>query len=240
AGGWIIELRGYTYHKDGLNFLRKTLVKNLQKFDQYAQTTGQDLPVHQLIPGGSDPINGKVSHVCLLAFDAVTNPARDHFKTINHSLVSQLLLPAAAGGMGMGPEGAAGMGSPAGMPAGMPPAAGGPMGAGGPGGPEGMGAPVQKTRTPLLASDRVTTMNAGGFPEGSPMFTPPPGGPAGPGGPGGSQPTTGPRMPKPKTRYEFVVSFIWKEPLPSEGTGGADGATGSATPAPGMPGMPGI
>ncbi len=200
GGGWVIEVRGSTHHKDGKLFLRRSLVRNLQKFNQFAAATGEK-KVPALLPGVPDPVKEKVSHVFMLAYVEVP-PSQP---LVGTSLVDQL--------MG-GPKTAApGEGPPVPGPAPMPP---GPVGPPGPGGvPGAVGAPW----VPLQALG--SAQGGVGFPPpavGVPPVVPPVGGPAVP-------------AQKVKPRYEFVVCFIWREPL------GPDSATPppAAAPTPPMP-----
>ena len=218
GGGWVVEVRGFTYHKDELNFLRQTLIKNLQKVDYYAQATGQDMPVDRIIPGGTDPVIGKVSYVALLDFFADVNPARNQFKKINTSRIAQLILPQAGGTGELGPDG---------MPIGGSPGdefSGGPEGFAGDGTGVG-GAAAAPPWTPwgktAVGLGQPGAEGGEGYPGGIP------GGEEYPGGPEGTQPIVRPGF-KPKPRYEFVVSFIWKEPV-AGGTADA-AADASVTP----------
>ena len=62
GAGWVVEIRGYTDHKDGVRLPRRTLLlKNLQNMDQFAAAK-DDKKIGKYIVGVADPVKGKVSH----------------------------------------------------------------------------------------------------------------------------------------------------------------------------------
>ncbi len=266
GGGWVVELRGYTYHNMGTQFLRRALIANLKKWDQFAAQTATPAEIQKIIPGGTDPVgkdkDGKplVSHAFLLMSQPDNNPAPNQFKFIGRPVIDSLI----SGG------GATTPGGPPSMPGGPPSMPGGPGGGdplagfakamGGPGGPFGAGSTggwVPLTASGSTGGNPLSPFSGGGpgGPVGGtgegPGGVPPPGqiagGPGGglpgapsmPGFPGvGGQPS-GPAMTfgrKPKTRYEFVACFLWREPTPTDPTPAAAASDTTTSTAPAMPG----
>jgi hypothetical protein len=230
--GWVVEIRGYTDHKEGQRFIRNALLKNLQKFDTFAK--GED-KVGRYIVGVQDPIKGKVSHAFTYKVWMVDDAQSNTFVNINQSFLDRLLSSAGGGsqgsGSGAGPKVVSGMGGAGG--AGGPTAAG-PMGAGSAGGAGGAGGGGGEAPTAL--GPAWSGLAAGGGAEGAGGFGGPGGkGPGGPanfgsamGGPGlGRGPGAPPAIPagngdaskgtskEERRRFEFVVMLIWREPVPS-------------------------
>lgn len=237
GGGWIFELRGYTFYETerlkGPQFLRNCLIQNLKKFDTFASQGQADQKVAAIIPGATDPVKGKMSHVFLLRaspFDAtLTQPQSSPF--IANSLIETLIR--GGGGAGSSPPSSLGTGGMSDDPGAggagrLPGAPGGASGGAGGGG-----------WTPLTLSG---TGGGGGFNPGMPS-TPDSGAAAGgpgasapglPTGPGASAPGLPPGIPgmpaaggpqpaatgakKSKIRYDFVVCFVWREPTPTDPT----------------------
>ncbi len=228
GAGWVVEVRGYTYHTDGYEFVRYTLVRNLQEAGlKYAQETdpnkaGKYIP--DLQDPRKDPVLGKVSHSFLYAqkVTKANDPARkDQPITLTlaaTSTIDRLVAgtPAATGGTDGGTPG--GGGSPGVGP-------GGPMGTGVGGSPEG-NSPGGPGGTPgagwaglLRGGSAASTLGGGFFGGGEEGPGGMPGVPPGvvPGGPQGVGPGVGPGVtpanPKnAKQLTEFVVYFIWMEP----------------------------
>lgn len=241
GGGWVIELRGYTYHHVGTDFLRKALIANLKKWDQFAAKTADEKEIQSVIPGGTDPVgkdkDGKplVTHPFLLVSQKVENPSPNQFQHIGRSWIDSLVQPAAAGGpggmmpggLGEGEEGRdggmmPGAMTPGGMP-GMPGAGGGasgwsPLTASGGGAATG-GMMPGGMQPGVMAGpgggDLDSEAGGPGMPGGMPGM------PGMPGTPGGA---TTPGARKTKPRYEFVACFIWREPTPTDPTPTADEA----------------
>jgi type IV pilus assembly protein PilM len=214
--GWIVEIRGYTNHKDGTNFLRKTLIKNLQKADRFAAETGRDFPISQIIPEGKDPVEGKISHVFLLKSETDPTPPRNQFRIIQQSWIATVMQPAKATSAG-----------PGAMYADINPEESrrdGPPGApGAPGGAPGSStSPASRPWTPLIGAEATLL---------DPLQPQPGSAPGGPSAIDPMNPTGQPRLPpgvKLKPRYEFVVCLIWREPI-SDATTTSETRT-SATP----------
>ncbi|HVK16830.1 MAG TPA: type IV pilus assembly protein PilM [Fimbriiglobus sp.] len=259
GGGWVIELRGYTYHNGGRNFLRKALIQNLKKWDQFAEKTATEKDIQAVIPGGTDPVRkdkeGKplVTHPFLLAVSKIDNPSPNQTR-YSQSLIDTLM---AGGGVAGAPGGPAGFGKPGDTGAGED--TGGLMAPGGMPGMPGAGGGGAAGWAPLTASGSGGAaggmggmmrpgMPGGGMPgmpgmpgdeAGAGPGMPPPGMPGMPGmpggqaGPGGVTPQAGRKT---KPRYDFVACFIWREPTPTDPTpaagesGGTTAPTGGSTP----------
>ena len=251
GGGWVIEIRGYTEHESGLRFLNGALLKNLQRFDEFAQLTkkadGTENKMEELLPGTKDPVDGTVSHAMLLLRQDDENPQQGQFKYINNSIIRGLI-PRAGGGAGEfgAPPGDMGRG-PGGPPMDMGSSDGGEYGD-----ETGLATGGESLNPPWTPISPVSTIagvsgvgggdafGEGGMP-GGPMMSGGPGGPpagiggfgggssdASPGGPFSSPGTTpgiapSGQLAKVKKRYEFVAVIIWREPTPTDFTPAADG-----------------
>lgn len=230
GAGWVVEIRGYTYHVDGFDFVRYTLVRNLQEagttFAQATDPTKAGLFIPDLKDPKKDPVLGKVSHSFLFA-QQVTKAAdlkKDQVVTLSLAATSQIdrLLGGAAPAAGPGEGGPGGAQTPGGGPSvGSPSVLGsqdsGPGGVpGGPGGlPGGMGGGGGSAWTGLLRNQGAAGRTLGGpgdgfFRPGAGMGIPGAGGDeGGVGGPVVAQPVNSKNT---KQLTEFVVYFIWMEP----------------------------
>ena len=251
GGGWVFEVRGYTYHDSTVNFVKRALLRNFQTFNTFAAQNDPNKRVEAVIAGAKDPVGPegagdekkpRVSHAFLLVVQPSTNPGTpEAFDYINTSYIDMLLGGGAAGGIGgMGGPSMGGMGAP-GM--GGPSMGGAPVGEGSSG--DGMGGaaatgPVAPPWTPLQAGGSAGGSMGGlrGMGEGGPGFGGSPGrsgppsfgGPSGPPGmpgfgstgPGGAAATTRPATTKKRT--EFVLCFVWREPTPTDPTPTAESA----------------
>jgi type IV pilus assembly protein PilM len=262
--GWFLEVRGYTYHKDGINFVRSTFLDNLRS---------RKLVMSPLNDPSAHPLKLDVSHVAILAHDAQVLSPTHHppFIYINSGLHLNDGVKGSGRVSGAAPPPASSSG---GGSSGQMSVGDGTGGAGGGGGSSkrqdpwtGMGGALGAAGS--LGGSAPTDRGAGGYP-GAPAGigggggnVQLPGGPAG-GGFGGS-PAGGSSVPEPKLkagerkRTEFVIVFYWKEPLPSEpkdqggdqsaslegggdvsgsdrGSGGYPGYGGGGYPGPGGPG----
>lgn len=182
GGGWIVEIRGYTYYNtpriNNSDFLKRSLIRNLQNADVFIETVLKDENKFNVyLPGVADPVKGKISYV----FPYSANEYKPNIDVLGTSpldfLVDSVMKSA---------------GAPQGVPGAPTPGAGASPPAGS--GTAGRWSPPGR--------------NAGG---GTPA----------PSGPGASL--------SKKTRYDFVIMFIWKEPIPS-GTVGADKPAPTAAP----------
>jgi type IV pilus assembly protein PilM len=184
--GWVVEVRGYTYHHMKRSFIIDTFVENLARRGKVVVPKEGDKPAETAPMGGAeedkdaanDPlkaVQGRISHVVLL--DVKTKPAGEggNFELIGNSFVDGLM----RGGMGVGGAMAMG-GEPGGGPGGMPASMKRMMGGGGGGGgtddaPATPGSPARDGWVPL--GGQVS----GGFAMGRGM-----GGEPGMGGPAGA------------------------------------------------------
>ena len=253
--GWLVEVRGYTWHKAKVEFITKAVVANfgrLAKEGKAGETAAPTTATSQAdtkpaapkaaqvdpeqktssAPATNEPmahpIWNRVSHAVLYTFDDEINPDPLQFKLINSSNISAF----AAGGA------AASGGGPG----------GGGRFAGGEGGGEGG---VQRGGTgrswqPLSGTGggAVSVGGGGGRGEGfrgqiaEAMRMGRPG--VGPGAslslrPGQTTPTPTPTdaataaaKRKKHVRTEFIIFFVWREPIPSDGLLGTPGEGGSA------------
>jgi hypothetical protein len=211
--GWVLEVRGYTYHKGELRFIMETFAENLR--------TGKprwDAATNKLVweKGVVVPVNDPsgrwrkldISHVAIYCYDSAKLTPADPsqgFKYIQGGLfLNSLVSGKAGGGAGM-PMGGAGAGAGAG--AGMAPMAGAP-GGNAPGGPAGGGA--TRARGDWVGLGGALAAGGGG---GGGMGVPPiPGASRGSGTLSDSKALkSGERL-----RTEFVILFYWHEPLPTE------------------------
>ncbi len=249
--GWVVELRGYTFHHDRETFVREVLLENLARLGIRAETPpAAERPAAQAAaeprpaggnpppapaPGGTppkaakvedkEPVVNKVSHFVL--YDSKFKPSDETstFDLINRSSLDEVVKGGGGGGERGGPPG--GMG-PGGGPPGAPGAPGG-----GPGGGSAMGGPGGN---PMGGSGGG---GGGGEKESGPsrdswtsLLTLTVGGGGGAGRPAAQAGVPGPGQPgaaQPSAakqahhfRTEFVVMFVWKEPTPSDSLRGME------------------
>jgi type IV pilus assembly protein PilM len=149
GSGWVVELRGYTYHNGGRQFVRDTLVYNLNKFGHSLPRWGRknwrkfSPPTAPAAAGATtggvtatpatnlpdDPVLQRVSHAFIYNVWPVKEGQSSHIHT---SYVSMLLSGGGGGGQDGGPSGpgmpgggqGTGMAGAGGIPM-MPPGAGG-------------------------------------------------------------------------------------------------------------------
>lgn len=223
GAGWVVEVRGYTFHRDSWVFVRDSLIYNLQNFHRFAQKT-DPVKVGKVLHNVNDPVLGRVSHVFLAAekitkADTITpkNPLK--LDLLNKSLLNTLVpsvgaaggdaggggtggIPGGGGMIGAGAGGGSPDGGGEGGKAGMYGAGmGGP--GGGPGGAAGGGWKGLLRGTVSGGGDFGNMLGEGGG--GIPGF----------GGPTGGTNTAGSR-PKSQQLTEFIVYFIWREPTPTD------------------------
>ncbi|MGL4555516.1 MAG: type IV pilus assembly protein PilM [Gemmataceae bacterium] len=251
--GWVIEISGYTFHRNKAAFVRDTLMANIARMGIKAEVKPADgaEPPKDGTPAAppaaapaaegatkvddisstKEPVVNRISHVLLYQYLPKETGDTSGFELIGNGAVDALVNGTAGGAMG-GPGGMPGPGGPMG---GMP----GPEGAAG-GGTE-VAKPSRSGWMPL--SSRAGTGGGGpggmmGGPGGMMGRGGMPGGPAssgaipGPGGPGGPAGPVGPN-PGGHTRTEFIIVLIWQEPLPSDGLRCPEG---EGTPGGGAPG----
>jgi type IV pilus assembly protein PilM len=235
GGAWVVEVRGYTDHKDGEQFLRRALIANLQKMDTFADKDKDK--VGKVIPGAADPVKGKVSHAFIYHVWTVQSPAQNSFQNINKTYLDDLVSGRAGSGQGGGAGGAPsaiGAVGPVGGGGGPPPGAPGAESGGAPAATAGQ--PWTPLASGTSAGVNTNTGPAGGAapggpgPMGSSGGGPPPGGSSGgpppsvasgggppPGGSGGGPPPGGSGGGPPGTLISGLPSFNVPEPT---GTGG--------------------
>ena len=241
GGGWVVEVRGYTDNKGEAQFLKNTLIANIQRTDSFAEKGKAKVAKH--IPGVADPVLGKVSHAFIYHVWRVESPQANVFQNIGKSYLDNLTGAGASGGGSSGgqpgsgaslgampspggnsPEGSSAAPSVKAAPAWVPlmgstvassaPASGAGPGAGGSAiGP--IGASFMGGGAPAPGSGPMASGSSGL------ALTPPP--PA---------LTDGP----PRRRYEFVVMFVWREPGAEVKTQAVDPAAASASNGPTVPG----
>jgi type IV pilus assembly protein PilM len=209
--GWIVEIRGYTEHKDGTQFVKGALIKNLQKFDAFAKN---ETKVGQYIVGVTDPVKTKVSHAFIYKVWRIEDAQSNSFEKINQSYLDAFL-PNAPGGTAGGQGGggsALGMG-PGSIKGGT--AAGGAPGAPGTGGTGGTEAPAALGPGWSGLSGLGTAAATGVGSNKNNSFGP--GSAPGMTGSGPSQPkdSKDSDTKEKRRRYEFVVMMVWREPTPS-------------------------
>jgi len=228
GSGWIVELRGYTFHSDSKKFLVEVLLENLSRFGTNLKAAPVANDPAAGATGLSDfgPVKNKISHILVYKYLTKKTNERSNFEIIGQSYLGNALR---AGGFGDG-AGGPGMGGP-GMGG---PGMGGPgMGSSDGGGAAAGGAsrdswqPVGATSSSSSGSARGGMMGGGpgGMMGGGP-------GESGSGGAASSAVASGARSNH--TRTEFVIFFVWKEPTPSDAmrASGEAGEAGLAPPTP--------
>jgi len=128
--GWVVEIRGYTYHTESNNFVVNTLVANLADLADLDPVKGQRLKkplasqptdpvkfppdVERILKipskeGDKDVFKPRISHVFLYEYYVQKGPKGGDFNLITSSTVAALMTgppPAAAGPAVPGPKGA--------------------------------------------------------------------------------------------------------------------------------------
>lgn len=185
--GWVIEIRGYTYHKNGLYFVLHTLVENLKTRKAVAWPLQNPSPV-------LTPL--ETSHVALLKYKTTSDPS-EGFSFIDSPLFINSLVTASTEG------GAGGAAGPDGGLAGV--AFGGPAetGAMGGGGSGTGGSAGSASRTGTWVGLGMVHGSAGGASTTT-------------GGTSTGAPTGSTERPIDRKRTEFVIVMYWVEPLPTE------------------------
>jgi hypothetical protein len=211
--GWVVELRGYTDHREGVQFIKKALLANLQNMDKFA-TAKDENKIGKYIVGVPDPVKGKVSHAFLFKYWQVDSASANTFININESYLDMIVGGETPSRPGTMTPGAFGSGPPPGPPGtatGETPSAAPAVGALGPGW-SGLTAGGSAAGTSGVASGMREMFGRGASS----------GGRAGvrmPSTLGGKLPvggSTGTRDPgkEDRRRYEFIVMLIWREPVP--------------------------
>ncbi|HEV3144081.1 MAG TPA: type IV pilus assembly protein PilM [Gemmataceae bacterium] len=226
GAGWVVELRGSTYHYQHRAFLIDTLVYNLDRIGAMGMDRNP-----QKIANDTDPLRGKASHAFLYFSREVKDPQPNTFVYIDKTYLPEIL----SAGTGEGPGGP---GQMPGMARGGIPGASGPGSGGADARPGGSGQTGAASGTPRSAwrpegsvpgfEGSSGSSPFGGLATGSQR--PGGGATASPGVLSPAQPGTGPaptgdkgtaaEQPKStgrqRIRYEFVVLLVWREPITSD------------------------
>jgi type IV pilus assembly protein PilM len=90
--GWVFEVRGYTHHEAGNDFIRDTLLENLLRPENVKNVLSPEMKAKVKDRIGYFWVYGK----------KVTNPEAENFKLIKTSLIVQLMADKQAGAAGKG------------------------------------------------------------------------------------------------------------------------------------------
>ncbi|MFO0798165.1 MAG: type IV pilus assembly protein PilM [Gemmataceae bacterium] len=229
GGGWVVEIRGWTDYGPGTPgaepFIRDGLIANLQKMSTtWAERNGGDKKAGKYIPGlEADPVKGKVSHAFIYHVWPVENPSPNVMVFVNRSY-----LDAHAGGLSGGAAGAPGNPSSS---SGPPPGMVGPSGPGSSSSSVSAEAasapPAGPPWSPVGPGGQASAQSAGpGSSSGGPRGGAPESGTLAPPtasvGSSSSSVSSGVTLPPlpaliegtTRKRFEFVVMFVWREPVP--------------------------
>jgi type IV pilus assembly protein PilM len=136
--GWVVEVRGYTYHQQATTgFLDRCLLENFKNLNGFATATEIDPKtkkpkVDGVVPGLADPVKGNVKYPFLFLKQKSKTQIPNSFTYINASVIDGLVVSSAVAAPGAGGD----MGDTGGR-GGPPPGVGGPRGMPGPGSPDG-------------------------------------------------------------------------------------------------------
>jgi hypothetical protein len=266
--GWVIEIRGYTYHKDQMKFVEYSLLENLRT-PEYRRNKDwyqkQPKEVKDQLDDMDKAIREKIGFILLYKEKVVHDPQPGTFDLIGQSFLRSLIKGEGEGGGEQGSKPTMGQGDLSKMSNKMPNAGGegketaetkvsrdgwsaigerasALLGGGGGGGVSQGGAGFAPSAG---GGERSSAMLSGGGKAGG-SYIPPQnkGGPmAGGGGafiPGGGGETKEPKSNggsvTQQPRTEFVILFVWQEPLPAASTAAAapEGSPPPGTP-PGIP-----
>jgi type IV pilus assembly protein PilM len=212
--GWVIEVAGYTFHRGREAFVRDTLLKTLaakgipglDKPDPKGPPTKEGAvgPEKGTPPDIGDfnstktPVLGRISHLFLYRYQPRKTADSGGFEVIGRSVLDNLVTVMAPPGTEEGKGSTTGGGKGASTGAGKGTAGSGAQGgtAAGKGGKGG--ASDQPTKP------KPTRTNWRGLGERRSGMVPP--------GSDGSTPTA----PSEHIRTEFVILFVWREPLPTD------------------------
>jgi type IV pilus assembly protein PilM len=179
--GWLVEIRGFTYHWDSVQFIRNTLVENLA------------VPLkagNKLSPDMEKLVAKRISHVWVYKWSdpPVADPEPGIFGLISQSYLRDVLGGAAVTGgpVGRPPQGA------------TPPAQADPTATGASRGLTDAWHPLGDIAAATFGSAKT---GAGGRP-------------AAPANPTGDQSGAARSTIRRAPRTEFVILFVWQEPLP--------------------------
>ncbi|MBM4067956.1 MAG: type IV pilus assembly protein PilM [Planctomycetes bacterium] len=180
--GWVVEVRGYTHHKENKRFVINTFLENLLNPKGVGNVLSKDM---------KEKVKDRMSYLWARE-QIVKNPDPGQFELINTSTLAAL----SSGGGGKeskGPPGGQGMPD-------MKGGGGGGGGGGGKGGGKGAGA-SRSSWKPIGERASAVIGGGSGAKDGSLMANNPNSGKARPAAAGARQPRT-----------EFAILFIWQEP----------------------------
>src|ERR1035438_5605193 len=90
--GWVVEIRGYTYHKENVEFVRDTLLENLQYPSKL-----KDIMNNPDLKEQIDKIEGKVKYLHNYKQETVKDPVPGKFHLIGRGFLKNLMNVAKAG-----------------------------------------------------------------------------------------------------------------------------------------------
>jgi type IV pilus assembly protein PilM len=247
GGGWVVEIRGWTFHQAGSDFVVKGVMKNFQDATRTAERIGPR-KVSEFLPGVTDPLQGRVSHVFLALSKKQESPQQKVLDLIGPGKVYMERFLGVAGTTGGGygaPPGAgdagysspssegstsettAAAGTPAATGSSWSPLTGGSAAGGGSFGSGGFGnIPGGESSGAFGYEDSGGPMGGGGKSFGNLGGPDGPPGPMGPGAVGGGADPTVKQPRRQKYRTVFVLMFVWRD------SGTAAPADGTATETP--------
>lgn len=184
--GWIVEVRGYTYHFDKDMFVENTLIENLKYPERLKNPDGSPVKLSKQM---DDEVRKQIGYLLIYKVETDAKPAPGQFKLVNRSYLNELI-------------GSTGNNTTGGTPGVTSP----PMTPGGPGVPMtppsvpgGGGDSSSSTSSTEEGKDGEKKVDRSGWQPLSGVTT------------AATSATSGSVIATPRT--EFVVLFIWKEPL---------------------------
>ncbi|MBY0522659.1 MAG: type IV pilus assembly protein PilM [Gemmataceae bacterium] len=99
--GWVVELRGYTYHSGSQQFVLDTFVDNLAT--HAAKKPGEGKEPKGIKNGELDPLTGRISHVVLYRFPRDEKPVGAKFHIIDSTVLPNLVAGVTSGVPSGGP-----------------------------------------------------------------------------------------------------------------------------------------
>jgi type IV pilus assembly protein PilM len=239
--GWVVELRGYTYHRNTIDFVHDVVAANfarLGKDESKAGATPAKEGAAATEPAApesaEDPITNRISHVVFVKYIQADNPDPSTLSLAENGpeYAESFANAAPTGGESGDPAAGPPMGDPSKMPGGRGASGGSswtPLSGGGGGFGGGMGS-GPKMPGPMSAMGMKGSSGKIQMPSGMGQMRGARGGPGGspmsgqllasPKGGGMATPGAGPEDPTKKkarhTRTEFVITLVWREPTPSD------------------------
>ena len=99
--GWVIEIRGYTYHKEEMKFVTYTLVENLRKPDYVRKGLLKKDPTDDAgkqIKEMDETVHKNIGYIFVYKKETLQNPDAGSFKIIGQSLLRALVKGEGDGG----------------------------------------------------------------------------------------------------------------------------------------------